>query len=57
MSALAHATFGAPGFEREKRDLRRTVAARTVEAKRIQAERKCSFAEAMRLADPCQEKK
>lgn len=57
MSKLAHATFAAPGFAREKQDLRREAAIRAAEAKRIQAERKCSFAEAMRLADPRSEKK
>lgn len=57
MSALAHAVFGAPGFEHEKQDLYRLVAVRIAEAKRIQAERKCSFAEAMRLADPRLEEK
>lgn len=48
MSRLTHATYAAPGFEIERRELDKTIRAETLEAKRIQREEGCTWAEAMR---------
>lgn len=50
MSLLAHSTCGAPGFNAEKRALRRTAQHEIVEAKRVQARTGCTWTEALRIA-------
>ncbi|MBS0454040.1 MAG: hypothetical protein JSS14_22280 [Proteobacteria bacterium] len=50
MSLLAHATFGARGFQAERRALDARIQAEIVEAKRLQRELGCTWSEALRLA-------
>lgn len=50
MSLLAHSTYGAPGFNAEKRALLRTAQHEIVEAKRVQARTGCTWTEALRIA-------
>lgn len=50
MSLLAHAVYGAPGFEAEKRDLDKRIQAEIREAHRIQEQTNCSYEEALRIA-------
>lgn len=50
MSLLAHSTYGAPGFNTEKRALLHTAQHEIVEAKRVQAQTGCTWTEALRIA-------
>lgn len=50
MSLLAHATYGAPRMEREKRNLTNHIAMELQEAKRIQKQLGCTWGVALRLA-------
>lgn len=50
MSTLEHATYVAPGFDQEKRELGAIIQHEIIEAKRIQQETGCSWNEALRLA-------
>ena len=50
MSALAHAVYGASGFEAEKRALDAQTQHEITEATRLQTETGCTWSEALRLA-------
>ena len=50
MSLLAHSTYGAPGFDAEKRALWHTAQHEITEAKRVQAQTGCTWTEALRIA-------
>lgn len=50
MSILAHATYAAPGFEAEKRDLDLRIRHETHEARRIQRHFNCTWTEALHIA-------
>lgn len=50
MSILAHAIYAAPRFERAKKNLDAHIQYEIEEAKRIQAQVKCSWSEALRIA-------
>jgi hypothetical protein len=50
MSLLAHTTYGARGFEAEKRALNKRIQAEIIEAKRIQQQTGCKWGEALQLA-------
>jgi hypothetical protein len=50
MSRLAHTTAGAPGMEAERRELADIAQHEIREAHRIQAQLRCSWDEALRLA-------
>lgn len=50
MSLLAHAAYGAPHMEREKRNLTNHIAQELQEAKRIQQQLGCTWGVALRLA-------
>jgi hypothetical protein len=50
MSILAHAVYGVRNFGAEKRTLNATIQHEIREAKRIQAQVNCTWAEALRLA-------
>ena len=45
-----HSALVAPGMEREKRELDRTIQAEIREAKRIQVQTGCTWTEALRYA-------
>jgi hypothetical protein len=49
MSRLAHATYGAPGFDREKEDQLQQDQIHIREIKKIQAERGISYHEAFNI--------
>lgn len=48
MSRLAHATYGAPGFEAEKRAAAIQAQHEIKEAKRIQQQTGCTWSDALR---------
>lgn len=50
MSRLTHATYGAPGFEAEKRAAAKQDQHEIEEAKRIWRQTDCTWSEALRLA-------
>jgi hypothetical protein len=50
MSRLAHAIYGAKGFEAEKKALDKRIQAEIAEAKRIQRASGCGWSEALRVA-------
>ena len=50
MSVLAHVSIGARGLEALRRDLDRRIVFETEEAKRVQQQTGCSWAEAIRVA-------
>ncbi len=50
MSLLAHACLMVPGFEAEKRALDQRIQAERWEARRIQQQTGCTWAEAIRVA-------
>lgn len=50
MSALAHTTYAAPGFEAEKRALAAQAQHEIREARRVQAQTGCTWTEALRIA-------
>ena len=50
MSALAHASLGAPGFEAEKKAAADRAKREIIEARRLQRETGCSWTAALRVA-------
>ena len=50
MSAIAHATLAAPGFDAEKRAMATTAQHEIAQAKHIQQQTGCAWTEALRIA-------
>lgn len=50
MNKIAHAVFGAPGFDTEKKDQANQAQHEIQEAKRIQRQTGCTWSEALKAA-------